>query len=146
MKKQVLTLLITGVWHAVTHAQTSTPAQPTNPVVEQEAGFIYTCATAKPIVGWQSISVVLDRVGPAQNTISVTGYAKLGSGELKKIELCDKIKTAQSLINMLNALTNNKELAWRYLQWTTLPNRQFTFNPLTETEAQKLLQASPNQQ
>lgn len=158
MKKLPLLILAASFCaQTFSHAQTQTTATPLNTNVvktgaqavptaeeltQELAGFIYACATAKPLVGWKTLTVSLDKT-PAQQ-MSVSGYATMGNNSVKKIELCDRQQTAQALVDMLNITTKGKAIEWQSLLFRTQTNRQFEFTPLSVADVIKISESAKN--
>lgn len=145
MKKIITSLALIGLTNSgLIFAQTMPAAKPTITAAEQKmqeiAGFIYMCATAKPVLGWKNLTISLDRSATGLNLFAV---ATTGSDQIKKIELCDRQQVAQAMIDMLNTTTQGKTIEWQSLLFRSQPNHQFEFRPLSKADVLQLVKNAP---
>jgi hypothetical protein len=146
MKKIITSIVLAsclnmGFAHAQTTPTAGVPAASTPEQKAQEiAGFIYACAIAKPVLGWKSMTISLDKSATGLNLFAV---ATTGDNQIKKITLCDRQQVAQAMIDMLNTTTQGKAVEWQSLLFRSQPNQQFEFRPLTTADINKLAAAAP---
>ena len=142
MKKIVTLVVLLSMGFANAQTQPTATKNSAAEQVTQEAGYLYSCATAKSLLGWKNITIVVKRPAAGSQMLGVWGHALMGNGLVKKIDLCDKVQVAQAMMNILDIVSNKQNLDWQYLQFVTYPNRQFQFNPLTTAEVLEMTQAA----
>jgi hypothetical protein len=154
MKNLILSLsMMTALSASSVWAQTAAPVAPAkapaataapltaeqqrNQLLNALAGQIADCTiTKKPPIGWKGFNVSFDRSG---DQMLIRGYVITNNNTPLKVELCDRQKVAQYMIDMLNLTTNNKPGPWQSLLLRMQPNSQFEFAALTASDIDKLL-------